>query len=188
MTTYTFTGETRIGKNSSNNNRTTASTPTYINTNTTNPYYQTTTNKDGTTTNNFVAGTAGQKTYDFVNENISGLLNNYLNPSLNNTTDQAKIREFNKQQQSDLQNNIINPLSANNMVRSSQATNMYKNLSNQSADYTNQLLAESQDNTWNMINNLMNLYATGYQGASGDVSTALGSAVGSNSKTTSKSG
>lgn len=188
MITYTFTGETRMGKNSSNNNSTSTSTPTYINTSTTNPYYQTTTNKDGTTTNKFVAGTAGQKTYDFVNENISGLLNNYLNPSLNNTTDQAKIYEFNKQQQSDLQNNIINPLANNNMVRSSQATNMYKNLSNQSANYTNQLLAESQDNTWNMINNLMNLYSTGYQGASNDISTALGSAVGSSSNTNSKSG
>ena len=94
---------------------------------------------------------------------------------------------FNQQQQANLQNNIINPLAQNNMIRSSRATNMYNNLSNQSADYTNQLVAESQDNTWNMINNLMNLYATGYQGASGDVATALGSAVGSNSKTSSKS-
>ena len=176
-----------MGKSKSNNSSSSTSTPTFINTNTTNPYYQTTTNKDGTTTNNFVAGTAGQKTYDFVNENISGLLNNYLNPSLNDTTTQAKLNAFNQQQQADLQNNIINPLANNNMIRSSQATNMYKNLSNQSADYTNQLITESQDNTWNMINNLMNLYATGYQGASGDVATALGSAVGSNSKTSSKS-
>lgn len=177
-----------MGKSDSNNNSTSTSTPTYINTSTSNPYYQTTTNKDGTTTNNFVAGTAGQKTYDFVNENISGLLNDYLNPSLNSTTNQAKLNEFNKQQQTNLQNNIINPLASNNMLRSSQATNMYKDLSNQSANYANQLLSESQDNTWNMINNLMNLYATGYQGASGDISTALGSAVGNSSKSTSKSG
>lgn len=176
-----------MGKSSSNNSSTSSSTPTYINTNTTNPYYQTTTNKDGTTTNNFVAGTAGQKTYDFVNENISGMLDDYLNPSLNSTTNQAKLNEFNKQQQTNLQNNIINPLATNNMIRSSQATNMYKDLSNQSANYTNQLLSESQDNTWNMINNLMNLYATGYQGASGDVSTVLGSAVGNTSNTSSKS-
>ena len=176
-----------MGKSKSNNSSSSTSTPVYINTSTTNPYYQTTTNKDGTTKNNFVAGTAGEKTYDFVNENISGMLNDYLNPSLNSTTNQAKLNEFNKQQQTNLQNNIINPLATNNMIRSSQATNMYKDLSNQSANYTNQLLSESQDNTWNMINNLMNLYATGYQGASGDVSTALQSAVGSNSKTSSKS-
>ena len=113
-----------MGKSDSNNNSTSTSTPTYINTSTSNPYYQTTTNKDGTTTNNFVAGTAGQKTYDFVNENISGLLNDYLNPSLNSTTNQAKLNEFNKQQQTNLQNNIINPLASNNMLRSSQATNM----------------------------------------------------------------
>lgn len=177
-----------MGKNDSNNSSTSTSKPVYIDTSTSNPYYQTTTKKDGTTVNNFVAGTAGQKTYDFVNDNISGLLNDYLNPSLNSTTNQAKLNAFNKQQQANLQNNIINPLASNNMLRSSQATSMYKDLSNQSADYTNQLLSESQDNTWNMINNLMNLYATGYQGASGDVSTALGSAVGSSSKTTSKSG
>lgn len=176
-----------MGKSKSNTSSTSSSTPTFIDTNTSNPYYHTTTDKNGNTTNNFVKGSAGETAYNFVNQNISGLLNDYLNPSLNSTTNQAKLASFNKTQQSNLQNNIINPLASNNMVRSSQATNMYNNLSNQSADYANHLLASSQNDTWNMINNLMNLYTTGYTGANNDISTALQAAVGKNSTTTSNS-
>lgn len=176
-----------MGKSKSNTSSSSSSTPTFINTNTNNPYYNTTTDKNGNITNNFVDGTAGKTTYDFVNKNIGQLLDNYLNPTLDSTTNQAKLSAFNKTQQTNLQNNIINPLANNNMIRSSQATNMYNNLSNQSANYANQLLAESQDDSWNMINNLMNLYTTGYTGANNDISTALQGAVGKTSKTTSNS-
>lgn len=175
-----------MGKSKSNQTSTTSTTPTFTNTNTTNPYYNTTTDKNGNITNNFVKGSAGETGYNFVNQNISGLLNNYLNPSLNNPTTQAKLNEFNKQQQANLQNQIINPLANNNMIRSSQATNMYNNLSNQTADYSNKLIAESQDNTWNMINNLMNMYTTGYTGSNNDLSTILQASVG-NSGTTNTS-
>lgn len=174
-----------MGKTSSNTSSTTSTTPTFINTNTTNPYYVTKTDKNGNTTNDFVKGSAGETAYNFVNQNISGLLNDYLNPSLDTTTNRAKLSQFNKQQQANLQNNIINPLASNNMVRSSQATNMYNNLSNQAADYANDLLASSQSDTWNMINNLVNLYTMGYQGANSDVTTALKAATGNNSMTTS---
>lgn len=176
-----------MGKSKSNTSSTSSSTPTFIDTNTSNPYYQTTTDKNGNTTNNFVKGSAGETAYKFVNNNIGQLLDNYLNPSLDSTTNQAKLSAFNKQQQSNLQNNIINPLANNNMVRSSQATNMYNNLSNQSADYANQLLANTQTDTWNMINNLMDLYTTGYTGASNDISTALKAGVGNSSTTSSNS-
>ena len=176
-----------MGKSKSNTSSTSSSTPTFIDTNTSNPYYQTTTDKNGNTTNNFVKGSAGETAYKFVNNNIGQLLDNYLNPSLDSVTNQAKLSAFNKQQQSNLQNNIINPLANNNMVRSSQATNMYNNLSNQSADYANQLLANTQTDTWNMINNLMDLYTTGYTGASNDISTALKAGVGNSSTTSSNS-
>lgn len=176
-----------MGKSKSNTSSTSSSTPTFIDTNTSNPYYQTTTDKNGNTTNNFVKGSAGETAYKFVNNNIGQLLDNYLNPSLDSATNQAKLSAFNKQQQSNLQNNIINPLANNNMVRSSQATNMYNNLSNQSADYANQLLANTQTDTWNMINNLMDLYTTGYTGASNDISTALKAGVGNSSTTSSNS-
>lgn len=176
-----------MGKNSSNTTSTSSSTPTFINTNTTNPYYQTKTDKDGNTTNTFIKGTAGETAYNYVNQHAAELLDSYLRPSLDTATNQAKINQFNKQQQANLQNNIISPLANNNMIRSSQATNMYNNLSNQAADYANDLLANSQNDTWNMINNLMNLYTSGYTGASNDVATALKAATGNNSTTTSSS-
>ena len=153
----------------------------------TNPFYTTSTDKNGNTVVNFKKGTAGQTGYNFVNRNISQLLNNYLNPSLNDTTTQAKLAEFNKTQQQNLQNNIISPLANNNMLRSSQATNMYNNLSNQSADYTNQLLANSQENTWNMINNLMGMYMNAYNGVSGEEGTSINASIGSGDSSTSSS-
>ena len=152
-----------------------------------NPYFQTTTDKSGNTVTKFRNGTAGQTAYDFVNDNISGLLDKYLNPSLDSVTNQAKIAAFNKQQSNNLQNNIINPLTNNNMIRSSQATNMYNNLSNQSADYTNQLLANSQDDTMNMIKSLVDLYTMGYQGASGEEQTSINASLGGGTSTTKSS-
>lgn len=176
-----------MGKAKSNTESTNMNMPIHTNTSISNPYFNTKTNADGSTTSSFANGSAGQTAYNFVNQNIGQMLNDYLNPSLDSATNQAKLSAFNKQQQSNLQNNIINPLATNNMIRSSQATNMYNNLSNQSADYTQQLLANSQNDSWNMINNLMNLYNTGYTGASNDISTALGSSVGSIGNSNSKS-
>lgn len=176
-----------MGKSSSNTSSSSSSTPTFANLNMTNPYYTTKVDKKGNVTNDFVKGSAGETAYNFVNDNISGLLDSYLKPSLDSVQNRARLAAFNKQQQSNLQNNIINPLADRNMIRSSQATNMYNNLSNQAADYANNLLASSQDDSWNMINNLMNLYATGYTGANSDESTALKAAVGNKSTTNSSS-
>ena len=153
----------------------------------TNPYFQTTTDKKGNTVSNFKNGTAGQTAYNFVNDNISGLLDNYLRPNINSATNQARMDIFNKQQANNLQNNIINPLTQNNMIRSSQATNMYNNLSNQAADYSKELIANSQDDTWNMINNLVNLYSMGYQGASAEEQASINASLGGGSSTTKSS-
>ena len=180
------------GSSGSNSNQ--SSKTTYGATSTTNPYYTTKTDKNGNTVSNFNQGTAGQQTFDYVNQNISGLLDNYLNPTLDSTTNQAKMNQFtrnlNKESTNALQNNIINPLTQNNMIRSSQATNMYNNLGNQMneqiADYSNQLLADDQTNTWNMINNLMNLYTKGYTGSASEEQTSLNASSG-NATTTSKS-
>ena len=177
-----------MGKSSSNTESTSDTKPTYIATNQNNPYFQTSTDAKGNTTTNFKEGTAGETAYNYVNQNIGNLLNDYLNPSLDSTVNKAKLTAFNNQQHRNLQNNIINPLANNNMIRSSQATNMYNNLSNQSADYANQLIADSQQNSWDMINNLMNLYSTGYTGASNEVGQGIQASKGNNSKTNSKAG
>lgn len=160
---------------------TSTSKTTYGNTTTTNPYFQSSTDSNGNTKVNFAKGTAGETVFNSVNNNIGNLLNDYLNPSIDSAVNQAKLNAFNKQQQTNLQNNILNPLANNNMIRSSQATNMYNNLSNQAADYTNQLIADSQDNSWNMINNLMNLYMQGYTGAGSEEQTSLNASSGNSS-------
>lgn len=153
-----------------------------------NPYYTTKTDANGNTTTTFKQGTAGETSYNFVNKNIAGLLDQYLHPTLDSETNQAKLAAFNKQQQSNLQNNIISPLAQNNMIRSSQATNMYNNLSNQAADYSNDLIANSQNDTWNLINNLVSLYTLGYQGIGNEQSQSINSSLGMGETTTSSKG
>jgi hypothetical protein len=154
----------------------------------TNPFYTTTTDKNGNTVTNFQKGTAGETAYNFVNKNLSTMLNNYLHPTLNSETNQAKLQAFNQQQQANLQNNIISPLAQSNMLRSSQATNMYNNLSNQAADYSRQLLAEDQANSKDMLNFLMSMYTNAYSGANGEESLGINASLGGGNSTTKTSG
>lgn len=147
--------------------KTTAST-VYGDTTTSNPYAYAKTNNSGTVSG-FQDGSAFNSIYNLVNNSISPLLNEYLNPNLNSTTNQAKLNSFmntlNQNTQTNLENNIINPLSNRNMIRSSQATDLYKNLSNQNiaaiSDYANDLISNSQNNTADMIGNLMSYYMLG---------------------------
>lgn len=154
-----------MGKKSSK----TSSKTVYGNTTTTNPYVTSQTTNKGTTTV-FNPGTAYDTLNNFVNTNTEKLLDEYLNPSLNSVTNQAKINSFmnslNSQTAQNLENNIINPLSNRNMIRSSQATNMYNNLAqtnaSQIAEYNNQLLANSQNETAKVLSNLLLWYLNGY--------------------------
>ena len=121
----------------------------YGNTTTSNPYATATTNNSGTTAA-FQPGTALDSVYNFVNNNINSLLDEYLNPSLDSATNQAKLNEYTNtlatESLKNLENNIINPLSNRNMIRSSQATDLYENLSDANTDslssYINELLSE----------------------------------------------
>lgn len=166
-------------------------TTTYGNTTTSNPYATATTTNSGTTAS-FKPGTAFDTVYNFVNKNMDSLLNEYLNPTLNSTTNQAKLNSFrtnlNNETYKNLENNIINPLSNRNMVRSSQATDLYKNLSNQNTDavssYINTLLSEAQDNTANIINNLLASYLQGYDVISGMQNQSLNTSMGNATRTT----
>ena len=141
----------------------------YGNTTTSNPYATATTNDSGTTAA-FQPGTALDSVYNFVNNNINSLLDEYLNPSLDSATNQAKLNEYTNtlatESLKNLENNIINPLSNRNMIRSSQATDLYENLSDANTDslssYINELLSESQDNTASVLNNLLSAYMLGY--------------------------
>ena len=156
-----------MGKSSQKTNS--VSNTVYGSTTTSNPYATAKTNNSGTKAS-FKKGTALDTIYNFVNKNTANLLDEYLNPTLDSNVNQAKINAFtknlNQQALSALENNIINPLSKRNMIRSSQASDLYKNLSNQTTssidDYINELLATSQDETANMLTNLFNYYMQGY--------------------------
>ncbi|MBR1776322.1 hypothetical protein IJ750_04540 [bacterium] len=153
----------------------TTSKTVYGNTTTTNPYVTATTNNNGTVAN-FQPGTAFEAIYNNVNRDMGNLLEEYLNPTLNSVTNRAKLNTFNDalagSTRQNLENNIINPLSNRNMLRSSQAADLYKNLSNQNNasldSYISSLLSESQDNTARMMSNLLTMYMQGL-GALNDV-------------------
>lgn len=154
-----------MGKQSSK----TSSSTIYGNTTTSNPYATATTNNGGTTAK-LKQGTALDSIYGFVNNNINSLLDEYLNPNLNSVTNQAKLNAFtktlNNASRNSLENNIINPLSNRNMIRSSQATDLYKNLSNENTNslssFIDELISESQNNTAQVMNNLLSAYMKGY--------------------------
>ena len=181
-----------MGKQSQNSTSTTSKI--YGNTTTNNPYASATTNNSGTTAN-FQPGTALDSIYNFVNKNMDSLLDEYLNPNLNSTTNQAKLNAYtnklNSETYKNLENNIINPLSNRNMVRSSQATDLYKNLSDQNASslssYINDLLADSQENTASMMNNLLAAYMQGYNVISDMQNQSLQTSAGNGPTTTNSS-
>lgn len=162
----------------------------YGNTTTVNPYVTSTTTNKGTATK-FNNNTALSSINNFVNSNMNKLLQEYLKPTLNSTTNKAKMNSFmntlNSNSALNLENNIINPLSKRNMIRSSQATDMYNNLaqnnSNQIANYAQELLGSSQKDTATMLANLMLLYMNGYSILSDAQRQSLNTSQGNATKT-----
>lgn len=140
----------------------------YSKTTTSNPYVASTTDNKGTKSS-FVENSAFDYINNFVNDNIGNVLNDYLNPSLNTVTNQSLLNNYKKNLNANaktmLENDIITPLSNRNMLRSSQATNMYNNLSNNLSDnlsnYMDNLLSQSQQNSANVLYNLLNAYLQG---------------------------
>ena len=165
----------------------------YGNTTTTNPYITSQTTNNGTITD-FNKGTAFDSINNFVNNNINSMLEQYSNPTLDSVTNQAKLNAFkntlNSESAKSLENNIINPLSQRNMIRSSQATDLYNNLSTQNAssiaNYANELLANNQADMGSMLNTLMLLYMNGYNAIADNQQQSLATSQG-NATSTQKS-
>jgi len=154
-----------MGSNSSSKS---SSRTIYGNTTTSNPYaYSNTTNKG--TLSGFAEGTALRSVYDMVNNSIDSLLEEYINPSPDSAVNQSKINSYSKtlaqQTRKNLENDIISPLSNRNMLRSSQATDLYRNLLNQNisavSNYTNELASNSREDTGKMLSNLLSMYMLG---------------------------
>lgn len=169
----------------SNSNSKSSTTKKYSTTTTTNPYVTSTTTNKGTTTT-LQPNTALSSVYNFTNANMDRLLDEYLNPTLDSATNQAKMDLYRKtldnETRKNLENNIITPLAQRNMIRSSKATDLYNNLANKNneaiADYATSLLADSQNNTGNIINSLMNMALQGYNVVSGNQAQSLNTSSG----------
>lgn len=183
------------GSSSNNSSETnTNSNKTLGNTSTINPYIASQTTNYGTNTN-FVPNTAMSSIYNFTNKNIDQLLNEYLNPSVNTPQNQALINSYTKilndESRKALENNIIAPLTQRNMLRSSQATDLYNNLANKQneyiADYTNSVIANSRNNTADIINTLMNLAFQGYNAVNGNQALSLNTSLGNASSNSTSS-
>ena len=152
----------------SSSNKSTVSNTVYGNTTTSNPYAYSKTDNKGTIAG-FQDGTALNSVYNFLNKNIDSLLNEYLQPNLNSVQNKAKLQAFADtlagQTKKNFENNIINNLSNRNMLRSSQANDLYKNLINQNvasvSNFANELLANSQSETSKTLSNLLNYYMLG---------------------------
>lgn len=175
-----------MGKKSS---KTTTQT-VYGNTTTTNPYATSQTTNNGTVSA-FKSGTAFDTINNYVNNNMKGWLEQYLNPTLDSVTNQAKLNAYlntlNNASAKALENNIVNPLSKRNMIRSSQATNLYNNLAqnnaNQIAEYANELISNSQKDTASMIANMMLWYLNGYNVINDTQRQSLSTSQGNSTKT-----
>ena len=76
------------------------------------------------------------------------------------------INNLNSQTLKNVENNIVNPLSNRNMLRSSQAGNMYNTLAQANnsaiANYANELLGSTQSDLGSVLSNLMLMYMNGY--------------------------
>ncbi len=167
-------------------------TTTYGNTTTSNPYATASTNNSGTKAA-FQSGTALETIYNLVNKNIGSMLDDYLNPNLNSNVNQSKLNAYKNALEnttrSNLENSIINPLSKRNMLRSSQATDLYKNLSKNSNasldEYIRDLLAGAQDESAKVINNLLQMYMQGYNVLSDIQAKSLQTSAGNATRTSS---
>ena len=152
----------------SSSNKSTVSSTVYGNTTTSNPYAYSKTDNKGTLAG-FQNGTALNSVYNFVNNNIESLLNEYLQPNLNSVQNKAKLQTFADtlagQTRKSLENDIISTLSNRNMLRSSQAKDLYKNLVNKNiasvSNFANELLSNSQSEASKTLSNLLNYYMLG---------------------------
>lgn len=179
-----------MGKGSSTSNDTTTQN-IYGNTTTKNPFFNSSTDSKGNTVTKFAGKNA--QLYKNLQNSLDTALYNVNHPSLNDDVTQAFLRQqqrnLDEQSQQHMQNNIISPLVRNNMVRSSQATDMYNNMYNQNAklinDYSDKALQDAYNRNLNLYNTLFGNYSNLYQGVASNQNTSLNASSGNKKTTTS---
>lgn len=172
-----------MGKGSSSNSSNTTEN-IYGNTTTKNPFFTSKTDSKGNTTTKFTGNNA--KLYNNLQSSLNNALYNVNNPNLNDSVTQAFIRQktnnLNDQSRQFMQNKIMTPLIESNMLRSSEANNMYNNMYNQNAklisDYNDQALQDAYNRNLNLYNDFMNQYMNLYQGVNSNQNTSLNASSG----------
>lgn len=154
-----------------------SSAPEFQSTTSTSPYATATSTNSGTNVklNDFLTNTNA-----WVEKSMPSLYNQLLNLSFDNPATKAKSGLFNnaftESSNNAFENNLINPLSSRNMLRSSASTNMYNNFAKDQNDtlstFNNQLIADNTADTSNLMNQLMNVYLLGANLGNQAVSTA----------------
>jgi len=162
-------------------NTSTPSAPYYQSVTSNNPYAKAYANYfgNGYTLNKFL--TQQNKT---IEETVPQLYQRLLNPTLDDAVSQARTqaftKAFNAQSKNAFENNLINPLSERNMLRSSLMNDMTKNFqetqASQIADFNTELLSNSVSDTQALIELMMNQYKTNASYGQNAVSNALTSA------------
>lgn len=155
--------------------------PGYASTTSTNPYATGKATGSGSSyeLNDFLTNTN-----KYVESNMPSLYTQLLNPSLDNPTTKARsdlfYKTFNEDSKKAFENNLINPLSSRNMMRSSAMTDLGNKFQKDQTDaistFNNQLIANNATDTSNLINTLMNLYLTGSNLGQQAISNAKGDA------------
>jgi hypothetical protein len=179
-----------MGKGSSSSSNSTTN-KTYGDTTTKNPFFTSRTDSKGNTVTKFAGNNA--KMYKTLQGNLNSAMAKLNDPNAlyNDPYTQSQIRQFNNQlndqTQQNLQNQILNPLIGGNMVRSSEATNMYNNLANQNAkllaDYNDTALQQAYQRSKDLYDDYFSQYMNLYNGVNSNQNTSLNASSGN--KTTS---
>lgn len=187
-----FGGKSQLEKSKTSLNSTNKTK--YGNTSTTNPYVTSKTTNKGTETS-FAQGSGADTFNQFYNNYIGTLLKDLVNPNTNNVRNQALTNAYanniNKMSANNLES-TINNLGNRGLIRSSVANDMYNKLNkenaNNIADYNASVIADSQNNTNNLFNSLMNAYLQGWNIVSGNQAQSLDTSQGNATHTGTQTG
>lgn len=98
---------------------------------------------------------------------LNQYIQQYLNPTYDSATYQAKVNALNNQASKSFENNVINNLASRGLTRGSSINQMSNEFGNTIAEAQNALMASEDENNLNKINALLGLYQTPYNLMSG---------------------
>lgn len=114
---------------------------------------------------------------------LNQYIQQYLNPTYDSATYQARVNALNNQATKSFENNVINNLASRGLTRGSSVNQMSNEFGNTLTDAQNALMASEDENNLNKINAMLGLYTTPYNlmtGLSGVSSNAYNNLLNAN--------